>query len=286
MTTGDPNATQMIAPDPLKTAMGMPTPGVGTTQAISPVQCPICKQHNPPGEIYCVECGLLFTAEMAEEPSVVAAPLPCLTDSAGHEHHLRPGSNVIGRDGTDVLISDSRVSRRHAELVLGENGATIEDLGSTNGTSVGNTRLNPGDKAAVAHGMKLLFGGFEMTLSLPGEAMRTAAMTAPAAKVETGPAFARLEGADGTVFTVLEGETTVGRRPTNAIVLADPFISGAHAKFVVQDGKLLLTDMGSTNGTSKNGDKLTPNEEAEVNDGDEVAFGERKFVVVFGEPPA
>lgn len=51
------------------------------------------------------------------------------------------GENVLGRDEADVLeIESPTVSRRHARIVLGDT-ATVEDLGSKNGTFVGNRRI-------------------------------------------------------------------------------------------------------------------------------------------------
>src|SRR5207253_11318258 len=48
---------------------------------------------------------------------------------------LESAENVIGRDsGAVVWIDDSSVSRRHARIAVDEDGATIEDLSSKNGT--------------------------------------------------------------------------------------------------------------------------------------------------------
>ena len=55
---------------------------------------------------------------------------------------LTDGQNVIGRDPTaTVLLDVSGVSRRHAQIVVGEGGAVLEDLGSKNGTRIGDTRV-------------------------------------------------------------------------------------------------------------------------------------------------
>jgi S1-C subfamily serine protease len=50
---------------------------------------------------------------------------------------------TIGRDDSaDLVLADSRVSRRHAEITPGEDGkATIKDLGSGNGTLVNGKRV-------------------------------------------------------------------------------------------------------------------------------------------------
>ena len=58
------------------------------------------------------------------------------------EISLDPGANLIGRDRDAVVwIDDESVSRRHARISIGEDGATIEDLGSKNGTYVGGTKI-------------------------------------------------------------------------------------------------------------------------------------------------
>ncbi len=51
---------------------------------------------------------------------------------------LADGQNLIGRDPTaTVLLDVSGVSRRHAQIVVGERGVILEDLGSKNGTRIG-----------------------------------------------------------------------------------------------------------------------------------------------------
>jgi predicted component of type VI protein secretion system len=67
-----------------------------------------------------------------------------------------PGHSVIGRDGDDVLAIDSpTISRRHARLEVSDGTATVEDLGSKNGTFVNEERvanmkrLNEGDTLRV-----------------------------------------------------------------------------------------------------------------------------------------
>lgn len=55
---------------------------------------------------------------------------------------IEPGEAIIGRDpGASVSIDDSSVSRRHTRVVFGEEGATLEDLGSKNGTFLSGTRV-------------------------------------------------------------------------------------------------------------------------------------------------
>lgn len=74
------------------------------------------------------------------------------------EFVLHSGVNLIGRGAdADVAIDSAAVSRRHAHVVVSADGATIEDLGSKNGTFVGDTRvivrvgLSDGDEVRIGH---------------------------------------------------------------------------------------------------------------------------------------
>ncbi len=61
---------------------------------------------------------------------------------AGREVGLREGTTVLGRDeSADVLVVDASVSRRHARIEVRSEGATLEDLGSKNGTFRGQKRV-------------------------------------------------------------------------------------------------------------------------------------------------
>jgi len=70
----------------------------------------------------------------------------------GRDVPLTEGVNIIGRDpGSAIRIDLPEISRRHASIVVGLEQATIEDLGSRNGTFVGDEavtaprRLRDGD---------------------------------------------------------------------------------------------------------------------------------------------
>lgn len=84
---------------------------------------------------------------------------------------LGPGEAlVIGRDETQasVVLSDSTVSKRHAEILVGEHGVVVSDLQSTNGTSINGDRcMGP---RALLPGDDLEIGGVLLRLELLSEA--------------------------------------------------------------------------------------------------------------------
>lgn len=60
----------------------------------------------------------------------------------------------------------------------------------------------------------------------------------------------------GKTFPIEKNETFIGRDLTNDIVISDAEISRRHARMVMQAGGLVLEDLGSTNGTVVNGQRL------------------------------
>lgn len=73
-----------------------------------------------------------------------------------------------------------------------------------------------------------------------------------------------------TPFEIMGGKTTIGRHADNLICLEDSSVSTHHAEIVQDDGKFVLRDLNSSNGTKINGQSIT---EAELHDGDVVKFG-------------
>jgi pSer/pThr/pTyr-binding forkhead associated (FHA) protein len=61
----------------------------------------------------------------------------------------------------------------------------------------------------------------------------------------------------GKVFPLDGDVITIGRDAENIIMINDAEVSRKHTQFVFQGGKFIVTDMGSTNGTFINGQRLT-----------------------------
>lgn len=81
------------------------------------------------------------------------------------EFPLQPGVNRIGRaTSNDVRIDESTISGAHCELWLLEDALRVRDLGSTNGTYVGTTRIT---EAEIPRGESLRLGAIELTIANP-----------------------------------------------------------------------------------------------------------------------
>src|SRR5580693_7363277 len=77
------------------------------------------------------------------------------------------------------------------------------------------------------------------------------------------------------MIPLAEGEVTIGREATNAVPIADPSVSRKHCLLSGQDGRFLVRDLDSRNGTLVNGAGV---EEQWLQHGDEIAAGDSSFL--------
>lgn len=91
--------------------------------------------------------------------------------------------------------------------------------------------------------------------------------------VETGPK--ELRG----VKIVVTGPVIVGRSPGADIVIAASYVSGRHAQFRLMGQNLFVEDLGSTNGTFVNGNRISA--PAALKNNDVVSVGDVSIRVRF-----
>lgn len=107
--------------------------------------------------------------EAARRPPEVPAPVPgsaivVVGAHSGMTFDLHDGL-TIGRKSCEVNLSeDKQISRAHARFHCYPERATIEDLGSTNGTFVNGRKLEPGGPAEVHIGDIIELGGSHIRL--------------------------------------------------------------------------------------------------------------------------
>jgi hypothetical protein len=82
--------------------------------------------------------------------------------SGRREWPLSEGSNVVGRDlDCGVRIDSATLSRRHAQIVVTSTEATVEDLGSKNGTHVNGRRVQ--QRVVLGNGDRIQVGSITLT---------------------------------------------------------------------------------------------------------------------------
>jgi hypothetical protein len=91
---------------------------------------------------------------------------------------LKKAVNVAGRDkGSDLLIDNFQVSRRHCLLEVTDNGVMVKDLDSTNGTFINGA---PAKDGYLNEGDRLSLGTYGLTLRRGPAEGRSPAPDAPA----------------------------------------------------------------------------------------------------------
>ena len=79
----------------------------------------------------------------------------------GSRHTLEGDLVTIGRQAScTIVIADNNISRVHARFRASDNGWTIEDLGSTNGTKVNGVLIT--GPTLLSHGQLIALGSLQM----------------------------------------------------------------------------------------------------------------------------
>ena len=226
--------------------------------------------------------------QVAQKPH--AAP-PLIVRTRNSEHRLDSGTEYrIGRDeAADIVLTDKRVSWRHAILRADGQAWVLEDVGSTNGTWVGAERTNRVD---IRTNCVVRLGNPE-----DGPVLRFEPQPLPRPLPEPEPEpvpwpVPQPDRADQTHLPSVDRRPTarmplpaqvmrIGRTPDNDLVVSDLGVSRKHAELrKSQTGRYQIIDLGSHNGTYVNGSRV---EQAEVSEEDIIGIGHATFRLADGE---
>jgi pSer/pThr/pTyr-binding forkhead associated (FHA) protein len=238
--------------------------------------------------------------------------LVCLTD--GREYTMSGPTLVFGRDaGSDVVVGGSEVSRRHAEIQATPEGYVLNDL-SVNGSFVNGERVGRQHLLARADVIRIGHDEFRFYADVASPAPSRARRSVPPVTAPQPPTGAGARLSDtlmgmpqplpgpsvtptqpqaaplasllvrsgamkGRRLAVKVPVVDIGRADFNDIVISDPSVSTSHAKLQRRDDIWMLSDLGSTNGTFVEGERLSG--EVPLGPGTTVKFGE---VAVLFEP--
>jgi len=189
---------------------------------------------------------------------------------------------TIGRgvDGEGGLPDDRKASRRHARLLLGaDEGLTIEDLHSANGTTVNGVALAPGVPRELAPDDVIAAGG--TVLEVIGRDDAPSSVRPP-----TAPAGA----AAPVAGEILHGGGRTAVPPTGLtigsgdceIVIEGRTVADRHAAVRERDGRHYLADLGAGAGTLLN-DELLRGESRWLSSGDAIEVGGESLRYLAGE---
>jgi DNA-binding NtrC family response regulator len=165
----------------------------------------------------------------------------------GLERSFDGGTLSVGSSlEADVVLTDTTVSRYHAELALLAGGVRVKDLKSTNGTFVGDSRI---ESVVLPPGSEVRFGRTRLEIlaadapvpEAPSEATRFGRMVG--ASPEMRRVFGQLErAAAGSAPVWLYGEPGTGKSLA-ASALHEMGTRPTHPEVVARSGPLLEIDI-------------------------------------------
>lgn len=281
------------APPPASPASA-PTPAAGA----GTLTCPKCAHDVPANFKFCGSCGHpmadVQAAAAAASPgsAPAAAPTPAAAPSTGPSRGslvlIRPDGTegdsfpigdetTVGREAGGVFASDSYLSPRHATFVFEGSELHVRDEDTLNGIY---WRV----EADVPH--ELVDGG---VFRIGQEIIRFQAI--PAVERDSdgvermgspNPGFlgriSLVIGRDtyGNAYCIPAEGMHLGRERGDIIFPDDGYVSGLHCRIHSEGGKVMLTDVGSSNGTFLRVDGEQP-----VRSGSLLLLGQQLFRVEY-----
>ena len=195
----------------------------------------------------------------------------------------------IGRKSDNhIVFEEKNVSRKHAQIIMKEGQYFIVDSGSTGGTKLNGEKIEEKD---IHTGDVIEIGNYTLHFNsgLPDDE-RTVFETDEETVLEEATALDE----DRTMFyeepeaklvvikseeieediSLEEDEYVIGRDDEVDLTIADKRLSRKHCKVVRVGTDFIITDLGSSNGTFVNGEKIT---EKTLENGDKIQIGSNVF---------
>jgi serine/threonine protein kinase len=186
-------------------------------------------------------------------------------------HPLGPKSMIVGRLPSSDIVLDRPgqryVSKRHCEVLVRDNRVLVRDLGSTNGTILGQEPLQINMFREWGPNEQVFLGPF--VLSLRTDEQLEAAPSPPAAhsvspstglpttKVHDAPKLSCANAVPSRLPVSVSSPIVIGRSVECDMVIDHPHVSKKHCRVQLSENGVEVTDLRSTNGTFL-GDKRLP----------------------------
>ena len=254
--------------------------------------CPQCSHSNTVGNRFCAGCGYNLLESVApaatqgqsasagidETTRISLTALRADGTESGTFELPEKASVTIGRDTGSVFAGDSYLSPKHATLDRVDGKFIVRDCDSLNGVYL---KLTPNHPWPI---------GFGDVFRIGQEIIRYEELRKPAGGESVnrlgspgGGYLGRLAliiGRDstGNAFPVPENGVHCGRERGDILFSEDGYVSGLHCRVAPgSDGKMTLTDVGSSNGTF-----VRLRSEYSLTNGDVMLMGQQLFRVDIG----
>jgi pSer/pThr/pTyr-binding forkhead associated (FHA) protein len=295
-----------VAPSPAGApAIAAPAPraSVGAVKPPAAAQavhsCPACGNPVPPDFKFCGTCGHRLNPgaspapQPAESPAVASVPSPAPGPSTGAAprsnlvlinpdgsegatFQLTDGVTQIGRNTGRMFGGDAYLSPVHATFTFGADDCTIRDEQSLNGVYVRIARdvpvkLGSGDIFRI--GQEII--RYE---AIPAADMvdGVEAMGSPNPGLLGRLSLVIGRSTIGNAYTIASDGMHIGRERGDVIFPEDGYVSGLHCRIHHDGSGVVLTDVGSSNGTF-----LRVRGERKLVSGDLLLLGQQLFRLTY-----
>jgi pSer/pThr/pTyr-binding forkhead associated (FHA) protein len=182
---------------------------------------------------------------------------------------------TIGRDSGSIFAGDSYLSPRHATFVPKGKLATIRDESSLNGIykKIGRdepVELGFGDIFRI--GQEIL--RIEQLVPAPKSADGVERLGSPARGYVARLALLIGRDTTGNAYPIPESGLHLGRERGDVLFPEDGYVSGLHCRVSWANGRIYVTDLGSSNGSF-----IRLMRDATVTTGDILLMGQQLFRV-------
>jgi pSer/pThr/pTyr-binding forkhead associated (FHA) protein len=182
---------------------------------------------------------------------------------------------IVGRDIGGIFSGDSYLSPRHATFIFRAGKLFIKDELSLNGVYV---KLAPEQPHELRSGDVFRIGQeiirFELLTSQPAGADGVERLGSPSRGYVGRISLVTGRDTTGNAFPVPEHGLHIGRERGDILFPEDGYVSGLHCRITPQEGRVFLTDLGSSNGTFA---RIT--NEREIKNRDVLLMGQQLFRV-------
>jgi pSer/pThr/pTyr-binding forkhead associated (FHA) protein len=182
---------------------------------------------------------------------------------------------TVGRETGGIFAGDSYLSPRHATFKQTTGRVSVKDEGSLNGVYKKLVRdvpveLRPNDMFRI--GQEII--KFEPLTNQPVGPDGVERLGSPSKGYVGRIALVIGRDVTGNAFPIPETGVHLGRERGDVLFPEDGYVSGLHCRLTWEGGRLMLTDLGSSNGSF-----MRLHEETEVKSGDVLLMGQQLFRV-------
>jgi pSer/pThr/pTyr-binding forkhead associated (FHA) protein len=279
-----PPAAAPYAPPAAAPVAAAPAGSVAPPAAGPTVICPQCGHINGPGNLFCGSCGFRLAqasqapraaapvADAGNAPGVVLTALRADGSEAG-TYALVSSPQTVGRETGAIFGTDSYLSPRHATFRHSGPKLFIKDEGSLNGVYKKLARdtpveVRPGDVFRI--GQEIV--RFESLVAPEASPDGVERLGSPSKGYVGRVSLVTGRDTVGNAFPVPDVGVHLGRERGEILFPEDGYVSGLHCRLSWEGGRMMLTDLGSSNGTF-----VRLYEETEVHAGDVLLMGQQLF---------